>query len=254
MALRMPALFIGHGSPMNAITDNPFRRLWSALGRELPKPLAVLCISAHWETTGPAVCAVAQPETIHDFGGFPAELYAVRYPAPGSPALAQEVVALSGGTVVSDVRWGLDHGAWQVLMHLFPQADVPVVQLSLARSYTPQQHVELARTLISLRDAGVMIIGSGNIVHNLRLLAPDGVTPDWAMAFDNAVAEAIERRDISALADYRQFPGATQAVPTPEHYWPLLYVMAMAASDETLHIYNNAYDLGSISMRSLRIG
>lgn len=251
---RMPALFIGHGSPMNAITDNPFRGAWAALGRELPKPRAVLCISAHWETASPRVCAVAQPETIHDFGGFPAELFAVRYPAPGSPALARQVAELSAGTVEPDLRWGLDHGAWQVLMHLFPQADVPVAQLSLPRAYAPRQHAELARSLAALRDEGIMVIGSGNIVHNLRLLAPGGLTPAWASDFDAAVADAIEQRDLEALADYRSFPGAMQAVPTPEHYWPLLYVMAMAAPDEPLQMFNTAYDWGSISMRSLRVG
>ena len=251
---RMPALFIGHGSPMNAITDNPFRRVWSVLGRELPNPRAVLCISAHWETDQPRICTAAQPETIHDFGGFPAELFAVRYPAPGSPELAQEVATCSGGVVIPDARWGLDHGAWQVLMHLFPQADVPVVQLSLPRTYTATQHVDLARKLAPLRDAGVMVIGSGNIVHNLRMLASDAITPAWAKAFDAAVAEAIEARDVSALADYQNFPGAAQAVPTPEHYWPLLYVMAMAAPEEPLQMFNTAYDWGSISMRSLRLG
>lgn len=252
--LRMPALFIGHGSPMNAITDNPFRRIWSELGRGLPKPRAVLCISAHWETDQPRVCMATQPETIHDFGGFPAELFAVRYPAPGSPELAREVVAISGGAVIADARWGLDHGAWQVLMHLFPEADVPIAQLSLARSFTAQQHADLARLLAPLRDAGVMVIGSGNIVHNLRMLAPDGVTPEWARAFDAAVAGAIERCDVAALADYRQFPGAVHAVPTPEHYWPLMYVMAMAAPDEPVQMFNTDYDWGSISMRSVRIG
>lgn len=251
---RMPALFIGHGSPMNAITENSFRTAWAALGRELPKPRAVLCISAHWETANPKICAVTHPETIHDFGGFPEALFAVRYSAPGSPALAQRVTALSGGVVEPEMRWGLDHGAWQVLMHLFPQADVPVAQLSLSRAYTPMQHVAMARSLAALRDEGVMVIGSGNIVHNLRLLAPDGVTPSWATAFDAAVTEAIERRDVDALADYRNLPGAPHAVPTPEHYWPLLYVMAMAAPAEPLQMFNTGYDWGSISMRSLRIG
>jgi 4,5-DOPA dioxygenase extradiol len=254
MKAAMPALFLGHGSPMNAITDNPFRESWMALGRELPRPRAVLCISAHWQTDEPRVCAAARPETIHDFGGFPAELFAVRYPAPGSPALAQEVVMCTGGEVMPDVHWGLDHGAWQVLMHLFPRADVPVAQLSLSRTYSAEKHVALARRLAALRDAGVMVLGSGNIVHNLRLLAPDGATPEWATAFDTAVAAAIERRDVPALADYRQFPGAAKAVPTPEHYWPLLYVMAMAKADEPLHMFNAAYDWGSISMRSMRVG
>lgn len=252
--IRMPALFIGHGSPMNAITENPFRNAWVSLGRELPKPRAILCISAHWETASPRVCALAHPETIHDFGGFPAALFAVRYPAPGSPDLARRVAVLSGGAVEPDLGWGLDHGAWQVLMHLFPQADVPVVQLSLPRSFTPMQHADLARSLAALRDEGILVVGSGNIVHNLRLLAPAGDTPAWAAVFDAAVADAIRRSDIAALADYRSFPGAAQAVPTPEHYWPLLYVMAMTEPEESLQMFNTAYDWGSISMRSLRIG
>lgn len=250
---RMPAVFLGHGSPMNAITDNPFRRVWAALGHELPKPRAVLCISAHWESDEPRVCAVERPETIHDFGGFPAELFAVRYPAPGSPELAQEVIARSDHEVVSDRLWGLDHGAWQVLMHLFPSADVPVAQLSLPRGYSAGQHVALARKLAGLRDTGILVLGSGNIVHNLRMLSR-GATPDWARAFDAAAADAIEHRDIGALSDFGRFPGAAQAVPTPEHYWPLLYVMAMTAPDERLHMFNTAYDWGSISMRSLRTG
>lgn len=250
---RMPAVFLGHGSPMNAITDNPFRDAWAALGRQLPKPRAVLCISAHWESDEPRVCAAERPETLHDFGGFPAELFAVHYPAAGSPALAQAVVMIAGGEVMPDMRWGLDHGAWQVLMHLFPRADVPVLQLSLARAYSAEQHIALARKLAALRDAGVMVLGSGNIVHNLRMLSP-GATPVWARAFDAAAAEAIARRDISALGDFGRFPGAAQAVPTPEHYWPLLYVMAMAAPDEPLAQFNTAYDWGSISMRSVRVG
>ena len=253
MGERMPALFLGHGSPMNAITGNPFREAWRRLGRELPKPRAVLCVSAHWETDGAKVCALAKPDTIHDFGGFPAELFAVRYPAPGSPELAQQVMALAGGEVAADTRWGLDHGAWQVLMHLFPEADVPVAQLSLPRAYGAQQHVALARKLAPLREAGVMVVGSGNIAHNLRMLST-GATPAWAAAFDAAVADAVTRRDLEALADYGRFPSAAQAVPTPEHYWPLLYVLAMAQADEPLQMFNAAYDLGSISMRSLRVG
>ena len=250
---RMPALFIGHGSPMNAITDNPFRNAWTALGRELPKPRAVLCISAHWESREPRVSEVARPETLHDFGGFPAELFAVCYPAPGSPALAHEVVMRTDGEVVPDRQWGLDHGAWQVLMHLFPSAGVPVAQMSLSRGYSAEQHVALSRRLVGLRDNGVMVLGSGNIVHNLRQLSP-GTTPEWARAFDAAVADAIAQRDISALCHFERFPGAAQAVPTPEHYWPLLYVMAMADPDEPLQMFNTAYDWGSISMRSLRVG
>lgn len=253
MNTSMPVVFLGHGSPMNAITDNPFRTSWAALGRELAKPRAVLCVSAHWETDTPKVCAVAQPETLHDFSGFPPALHAVRYPAPGSPPLAEEIIALTDGEVAMDNRWGLDHGAWQVLMHLFPEADVPVLQLSLARSYSAEQHVALARRLISLRAKGVLVLGSGNIVHNLRMLSA-GTTPPWALAFDAAAADAISRGDIAALADYARLPGAAQAVPTPEHYWPLLYVLALARPGEALGQFNTAFDWGSISMRSLRVG
>lgn len=253
MASRTPALFIGHGSPMNAITDNPYRTAWAAHGRALSKPRAVLCVSAHWESSTPLVSTVAQPETLHDFSGFPAELFAVRYPAPGAQALAREVIALADGEVEPDARWGLDHGAWQVLMHLFPDADVPVAQLSLPRPYTALQHIALARRLAGLRERGVLVLGSGNIVHNLRQLR-DGQTPPWAQAFDAAVAQAIQSRDMDALAAYENFPGAALAVPTPEHYLPLLYVMAMAGPDEPLQLSEAAFDWGSISMRSVRIG
>jgi 4,5-DOPA dioxygenase extradiol len=249
----MPALFIGHGSPMNAITDNPFRALWRELGYTLPRPRAVLCVSAHWETAAPMVCTADPPKTIHDFGGFPPALSAVRYPAPGRPALAQRIRALADGEVSLNPGWGLDHGAWQVLMHLFPAADVPVVQLSLARSYTAAQHLDLARKLSVLRGEGVLILGSGNIVHNLRQIGGSG-TPVWAIDFDTAVAKAIENQDLQALADYGALPGAALAVPTPEHYWPLLYVLATRHADDRLLFLSERFDLGSISMRSVRIG
>ncbi len=253
MSSRTPALFIGHGSPMNAITDNPFRALWRELGGTLPRPRAVLCVSAHWETRGPMVCTAEPPQTLHDFGGFPPALYAVRYPAPGSPALAQRIQALADGEVSLNPGWGLDHGAWQILMHLFPAADVPVVQLSLARSYTAEQHLDLARKLSVLRGEGVLILGSGNIVHNLRQIGGSG-TPVWAIDFDTAVAKAIENQDLQALADYGALPGAALAVPTPEHYWPLLYVLATRHADDRLLFLSERFDLGSISMRSVRIG
>lgn len=253
MSSRMPALFIGHGSPMNAITDNPFRSAWRELGAELFRPRAVLCVSAHWETAAPMVCTADPPQTIHDFGGFPPTLHAVRYPAPGSPQLVRRVLDLAGGDVAPDPRWGLDHGAWQVLMHLIPDADVPVVQLSLARGYSAGQHLDLARKLAALREEGVLILGSGNIVHNLRLLGGPG-TPDWAAEFDDAVADAIERHDLQALADYGALPGASLAVPTPEHYWPLLYVLATRHADDGLRFYTEGFNLGTIGMRSVRIG
>lgn len=253
MTSRMPALFIGHGSPMNAITDNPFRSAWRELGAELARPRAVLCVSAHWETAAPRVCTADPPQTIHDFGGFPPTLHAVRYPAPGSPPLVRRVLDLAGGDVSPDPGWGLDHGAWQVLMHLFPDAAVPVVQLSLARGYSAGQHLDLARKLSVLREEGVMILGSGNIVHNLRQIGGSG-TPDWATDFDAAVANAIERNDLQALADYGALPGASLAVPTPEHYWPLLYALGTRHADDSLQFFTERFDLGSISMRSVRIG
>lgn len=246
----MPALFIGHGNPMNAITENPFRKSWEALGRDLPKPRVVLCVSAHWETHKPMVCAANLPKTIHDFSGFPAELFAVNYPAPGSPAFAQEIVECSDAEVAFDNSWGLDHGAWQVLMHLFPEADVPIVQLSISRTYSAEQHVALARKFTALRDTGVMILGSGNIVHNLRMLSL-GAAPDWARAFDKAVGDAIREDNFSAVIDYHNMPGSSMAVPTPEHFWPLLYVMAVRRPDDTLKFFNETFDAGSISMRSL---
>ena len=250
---RMPTLFIGHGSPMNAITDNPFRTVWTELGRSLPRPRALLCISAHWETTLPMACSADPPQTLHDFGGFPPALYAVRYPASGSLSLAQRVQALAGGEVSLNPAWGLDHGTWQILMHLFPEADVPVVQLSLAQSYTAGQHLALARRLAALREEGVLIIGSGNIVHNLRLLG-EGPTPTWAVEFDAASADAIVKQDLQALVDYRSLPGAALSVPTPEHYWPLLYVLASRHADDRLQFFNERFDMGSISMRSLLLG
>ena len=250
---RMPTLFIGHGSPMNAITDNPFRTVWTELGRSLPRPRALLCISAHWETTSPMACSADPPQTLHDFGGFPPALYAVRYPASGSLSLAQRVQALAGGEVSLNPAWGLDHGAWQILMHLFPEADVPVVQLSLAQSDTAGEHLALARRLAALREEGVLIIGSGNIVHNLRLLG-EGPTPTWAVEFDAASADAIVKQDLQALVDYRSLPGAALSVPTPEHYWPLLYVLASRHADDRLQFFNERFDMGSISMRSLLLG
>ena len=246
----MPALFIGHGNPMNAITENPFRKSWEALGHELSKPRVVLCVSAHWETDKPVICTAAQPRTIHDFSGFPSELFAVNYPAPGSPAFAQEIVECCDAEVAFDNSWGLDHGAWQVLMHLFPKADVPIVQLSLSHTYSAEQHVALARKFTALRDTGVMILGSGNIVHNLRMLS-HGSAPGWALAFDKAVSDAIHEDNFNAVIDFHNLPGSSLAVPTPEHFWPLLYVMAVRRPDDKLTFFNETFDAGSISMRSL---
>lgn len=246
----MPALFVGHGNPMNAITDNPYRRAWQAWAVKLPRPHAILCVSAHWETVVPAICSADPPKTIHDFGGFPPALYAQQYPAPGAPALVAQVQSLLGlSALVASPDWGLDHGAWSVLASLYPKADVPVAQLSLGRSLSPMGHLKLARQLAALRRAGVMLVASGNIVHNLRRLG-SGPAPDWARDFDQYCAQAIERGDDDALVNYAAAPGSQMAVPTPEHYLPLLYAVGMRQPEDRLEFFNSDFDLGSLSMRS----
>jgi 4,5-DOPA dioxygenase extradiol len=254
MSSRMPALFIGHGSPMNAITENPFAREWQAIGKRLPTPRAILCVSAHWETDNPQISTANPPETIHDFYGFPKALFDVRYPAPGAPWLASRVRALTGDRVSETPEWGLDHGAWQVLMHVFPKADVPVVQLSLTREFTLREHLDLAIALRPLRDEAVLILGSGNIVHNLRL-AGQSETPEWATAFDAYVRDAIVRNDIDALAQIEHAGNAARiAVPTREHYLPMLYIVAARFENEAAQFHTEQFDWGSISMRSVSYG
>ncbi len=253
----MPAVFVGHGSPMNAVEASPFRDAWAETARRLPRPSAILCVSSHWETRGTAVTASPRPPTIHDFAGFPEELYAVRYPAPGDPALARAVIErVTTAAVRADPERGLDHGAWSVLTAMYPEADVPVVQLSLDTSRPPVVHQALARELAPLRDRGVLVVGSGNIVHNLGLLdpgRPDGY--DWAVRFDAAVVGWIESGDTAALADYdRLGRDARLAVPTPEHYLPLLYALALRDPAEPVAFFNESFVMGSISMRSLIIG
>lgn len=254
---RMPALFVGHGSPMNAIEDNPFRRGWEAVARGLPRPEAVLCVSAHWETRGVAVTASERPPTIHDFFGFPEALFAVRYPAPGSPALAGEIAGLVRGVRVGlDPERGLDHGAWSVLAAMFPDADVPVVQLSLDTRRPPEFHDALGRELAVLRDRGVLVLASGNMVHNLgRLDFREAGGADWADRFDRVLRERILARDHEALVRYEALgPDARLAVPTPEHYLPLLYALAVQEETEPAALFNAATVLGSISMTSVLIG
>ena len=249
---RMPALFIGHGNPMNAITDNPYRDVWLALGKNLPKPKAILCISAHWQTRGTKVCAVEHPKTIHDFGGFPAELFAQQYPAPGAPEYAKLVCDLLPNKIKSTLDWGLDHGAWSILQSLFPNADIPVFQLSLDVDLNFSEHFKLAKKLASLREMGVMIIGSGNIVHNLGRLNLQGKTPDWAITFDEYVKIALESKNETALLDIaRAGNSASLSMPTDEHYLPLLYVAAVAHADDKLQFLTDSFDLGSLSMRSV---
>ncbi len=228
---RMPAIFIGHGNPMNAITDNPYRETWLALGKRLPKPNAILCISAHWQTRGTKVCAVENQQTIHDFGGFPAELFAQQYPASGSPKYANMVCDLfPANQITSTLDWGLDHGAWTALQSLFPEADVPVFQLSLDANLDLSGHFKLAKQLASLREQGVMLIGSGNIVHNLGKLNMQGKMSDWVISFDDYIKRALESGDEAALSDISLAgDSARLAVPTDEPYLPLLYIAASKA-------------------------
>ena len=258
----MPVLFVGHGSPMNAIDENPFSREWRQVGGLLPRPRAILCISAHWETWGTLVTAAPTPRTIHDFGGFPPELYAARYPAPGSPSLAEEVRQLLGpGAVGLDLEWGLDHGCWSVLLQMFPQADIPVVQLSLNAAMAPQDHYALAQALAPLRRQGVLILGSGNIVHNLRrvVLATGSLSDfnrpfglDWALDARALFKALIDQDRHAELADYPALgPSVQLAVPTPEHYLPLLYALAVKRPDDSLTYFNDEAVGGSLTMTSL---
>ena len=256
----MPALFIGHGSPMNAIEDNDFSREWRRLGPRLPRPRAILCVSAHWETRGIHVSAAAQPETIHDFYGFPKPLFDVRYPAPGSPALARRVAELLGGgpdpqRVHLDPGRGLDHGAWSVLRMLYPQADIPVVQLSLDSARPGPWHYALGQRLAALRDEGVLIVGSGDIIHNLRLFSfHDETAPDWALRFHTLSQRLIKNGDHQALADFTRLGGDAQlAIPTPEHYLPLLYVLGVQRAGERPAFFNDVV-MSALSMTSFVVG
>lgn len=250
---RQPAVFFGHGSPMNAL-GGPYAETWRRLGETIGKPRGVVMVSAHWETAGLAVTAQDRPETIHDFGGFPAELHAMQYPAPGSPELARRVAELTGATPTT--QWGLDHGTWSVLVHVWPEADVPVVQLSLDRRMTPRQHFDLARQLAPLRDEGIVIAGSGDFVHNLRTWKRAGGEPyDWASRFNDAVKAALVAGDDDALIDWIGLAEDAQlSVPTDEHYLPLLYVAAQRLLGDDVSFFSDAIEGGSISMTGVRIG
>lgn len=253
---RMPVLFAGHGSPMNAIEDNDFSHAWAAVGAAVPRPRAILCVSAHWETDGTQVTAMPKPRTIHDFRGFPDELNRKQYPAPGSPDFAQAARETIRSTPVkADMSWGLDHGAWSVLCRMFPGADVPVFQLSLDRGLSPQRHYEVGRELAPLRERGVLIVGSGNMVHNLGLMEWTDKPFDWAAEFDGKMKKLILARDHEALIRYdRLGPEARLAVPTNEHYLPMLYAVALQGKDEALSFFTERVTLGSISMRGFKIG
>jgi 4,5-DOPA dioxygenase extradiol len=250
---RMPVLFVGHGSPMNGVEDNEFSRAWTKVAVDLPRPKAVLCISAHWETERTMVTAMDRPKTIHDFYGFPPQLYALEYPAAGSPGLAMEVSKLTGAQ--PDKSWGLDHGTWIVLSRLFPKADVPVVQLSLGTDLDPEGHFKLGRKLKALRDEGVLILGSGNIVHNLMMMDPKGDAYEWAQGFDTAVKDRLLKGQFEDLVHYERFGEQSRlSIPTNEHYLPMLYALSLKEKGAPLEFFSEGLVMGSISMRSIRIG
>ncbi|MBK9106017.1 MAG: 4,5-DOPA dioxygenase extradiol [Saprospiraceae bacterium] len=255
---KMPVLFLGHGSPMNAIQDTEFSRGWRTIGQSLPRPNAIICISAHWETKGTYVTAMEKPKTIHDFGGFPQELFDVQYPAPGSPAIAQQTKETITSTEVGlDQQWGLDHGTWSVVKHLYPKADVPVIQLSLDYTKGPQYHFELAKELASLRKKGVLIIGSGNIVHNLGIIDWQNQDRgfDWAIEANTTMKSLITKGDYAPLINYTTMGKAFQlSIPTPEHYLPMLYTLGLKDDKDALTIFNDKTIMGSIAMTSLMIG
>lgn len=252
---KMPVMFAGHGSPMNAIEDNEYSRAWEKLGKALSKPKAILCVSAHWESRGTLVTGMAQPKTIHDFGGFPRELYECQYPAPGSPPLAQLTQATVKQTSVRlDETWGLDHGTWSVLCRMFPQADIPVVQLSLDRTQPPEFHYALGQELRALRHKGVLIVGSGNIVHNLGMIVWEGGTYDWAVEFDETIKRLILSGDHDSITHYQKLGQAARlSIPTNEHYLPLLYILSLQDTQDQVQFFNDKLDMGSLSMRSVLI-
>ncbi len=254
----MPALFVGHGSPMNAIEENEFVAKWRSLGDEIPQPKAILSISAHWETRGTKVTAMPTPKTIHDFGGFPRELYQIQYPAPGNPELAHELIHQLH-SVEADSEWGLDHGTWSILRQMYPDANVPVLQLSLDVNKSPLDHLEFARSLRKLRNEGVLILGSGNVVHNLRRVAwdkmnEDGYLFDWAQEANQKIKDLIIKNDLNTLADYSKLGVEVQmAVPTPEHFLPLIYILALQDENDQATFFNDKGVMGSLTMTSVKI-
>lgn len=250
-----PALFIGHGSPMNALEQNNQVLQWQSAMQGY-RPAAILMISAHWYTKGTAVTAMSTPKTIHDFYGFPEELHQVQYPAPGSPELASEIkTLLAPHPVELDLSWGLDHGAWSVLMHMFPEADIPVVQLSIAQDLSPIEHLELAKKLVSLRQQGVMIVGSGNVVHNLRMLDWQSTRPPlWAEQFNQQVKEFLLSKNFAAIARYQDLgEQARLAVPHPDHLLPLLYVLGTLLDNDDINLFNDEILYGALSMLSVSL-
>ncbi|MCG8710394.1 4,5-DOPA dioxygenase extradiol [Brenneria sp. 4F2] len=256
---RMPALFLGHGSPMNVLENNPYTQAWQTLGETLPRPKAIVAVSAHWYTRGTAVTAMEKPRTIHDFGGFPQALFDTQYPAPGSPELAERIQHLLAPVPVMADRgeWGLDHGSWGVLIKMYPQADIPVVQLSVDGTQPAAYHYQLGKQLSALRDEGIMIIASGNVVHNLRMAKWDGDAEPypWAISFDRFVRDNLAYRgDAHPLVNFMQHEGAALSNPTPDHYLPLLYVLACWDGKEAMSIPVDGIEMGSLSMLSVQVG
>ncbi|KAA9038112.1 4,5-DOPA dioxygenase extradiol [Ginsengibacter hankyongi] len=255
----MPVLFIGHGSPMNGIEHNQFSENWANLAKEIPLPTAILVVSAHWLSRGTKITAMDFPQTIHDFGGFPQELFDVQYPAPGNPQLAQETASIIKSTNVElNHDWGLDHGAWTVIRNMYPDAKVPVLQLSIDYTKGPQFHYELAKELSLLRNKGVLIMGSGNMVHNLRMVSFDKIDTefgfDWAIEMNEVFKKNIISRNHQALINYENLGTAAKlAVPTPDHYYPLLYSLGLQGKDEEAYIFNDKLMAGSLTMTSLVI-
>lgn len=256
---RLPAIFFGHGNPMNALASNAYTQGWQRIGREIPRPRAVLCISAHWYRRGTALTATAQPITIHDFGGFPPELFQVKYPAPGDPELAREIQQTLRPLDVSlDLQWGLDHGTWSVLCHVFPNADIPVLQLSIDETLPAASHYAIGKQLAALREQNILVVGSGNLVHNLHAYAwgRHNVDPyEWAVRFETRAREWISRGEHAPLIEYEKLGrDATLSAPTPDHFLPLLYILGTQHPDDVVSFPVEGMDGGSISMLTVRLG
>lgn len=258
---RMPALFLGHGNPMNAVEENEFAKGFRSIATELPSPTAILVISAHWETSGTFITAMDKPRTIHDFGGFPDILFKQQYPAPGSTELAKQTKNLISSTELRyDYDWGLDHGAWTVLKHMYPEADIPVIQMSIDYTKDARYHFDLAKQIKQLRDHGVLVIGSGNIVHNLRMVDWRNINTigsgyDWALEAQEKINELILSRNHLSLASYTKLGQAVQmAIPSPEHFIPLIYTLALSDENEEISLFNDKVLAGSLTMTSVKIG
>lgn len=259
MAQPMPAIFFGHGNPLNALQQNDWTKGWATLGKTIPHPRAIICVSAHWYLPGTFVTAMGQPRTIHDFGGFPRELYEVEYRAPGSVDFARQVQELLAPLAIGlDQSWGLDHGTWSVLAHVYPEADVPVIQLSIDETQPAAFHFELGKRLASLRDERVLIMGSGNLVHNLHTYAWGRHTPepyDWAVRFEEAAKQLMVQGEFGPLLDYESIGrDAALSIPTPEHYLPLLYVLGAKRDEDAITFPVQGVDGGSVSMLTVQVG